>query len=199
MNNRIAAGFTLLEIIIALAIFAILSLLVAQGLKTVTNTQQKLNTASEQWQQLTLAVALIRRDLGQIVSKPYRDTTSQNFAPVQSGTDDSFSFSRTGWQNPNATAQRSDLIRVRLALKNQTLTRTTWPLDPNSDPAQPTTQTLLQGVTQFRITYVYDGGKISAIWPISTRSKEQVNALPDMIRLSITSKKFGVIKIDVRH
>ncbi|NOT12389.1 MAG: type II secretion system minor pseudopilin GspJ [Methylococcaceae bacterium] len=66
-------GFTLLEILIALAIFAILSMMAYAGLASILNARAATEPRSEQLAQLQTTLYLLNEDLSQASNRPIRD------------------------------------------------------------------------------------------------------------------------------
>ncbi|MCQ8131101.1 PulJ/GspJ family protein, partial [Methylomonas rivi] len=72
MNKRFnrAGGFTLLELLVAMAIFAIMAVMAYGGLKTVIDTRRATQAKAAQLRQLQQALYLLNEDLQQAVSRP---------------------------------------------------------------------------------------------------------------------------------
>jgi general secretion pathway protein J len=68
-----ADGFTLLEVLVAVAIFAILSTLAYGGLTHVLETRNRIEIEREKWRSLTLAFAQLEDDLAQVRSRSVRN------------------------------------------------------------------------------------------------------------------------------
>ncbi|MFA5984154.1 MAG: type II secretion system minor pseudopilin GspJ [Methylococcaceae bacterium] len=66
-------GFTLLEILIALAIFAILSIMAYAGLAAVLDARAATEPRSAQLAQLQTTLYLLNEDLSQAIDRPVRD------------------------------------------------------------------------------------------------------------------------------
>jgi general secretion pathway protein J len=66
-------GFTLLEILIALAIFAILSMMAYAGLASILKARAATEPRSEQLAQLQTTLYLLNEDLSQASNRPIRD------------------------------------------------------------------------------------------------------------------------------
>ena len=66
-------GFTLLEILIALAIFSIMSMMAYAGLTAVLDARASAVPRSEQLAQLQTTLYLLNEDLSQIIKRPIRD------------------------------------------------------------------------------------------------------------------------------
>ena len=65
-------GFTLLELLVALTIFSLISVTVYSSLTSMITTREHLKTDSEQLQALQTAWRIIGRDIEQAVDRPVR-------------------------------------------------------------------------------------------------------------------------------
>lgn len=72
MDRRPQRGFTLLEVIVAVAIFAVVSLMAYSGLELLLRSQRGLDTAAERQRTIDLAVLRLERDLRQAYARPVR-------------------------------------------------------------------------------------------------------------------------------
>ena len=129
------AGFTLLELLVAVTIFAILSSMAYGGLRNVIDNSQQTELSMQRMQQVQLAMLKISRDFTQLSQRNIRDEygNSSNYIMAGDGGDVFIEFSRGGRRNP-AQLQRSHLQRVAYKLEENTLSRLHWPhLDRTQD------------------------------------------------------------------
>ena len=96
MRNR---GFTLLELLVALAIFAVLSALAYGGLKSMLDAKNQVAAEAEKLARLQTALAMIERDLEQATARPIRDQFGerQPAMTATSGHDQVVEWTRNGW------------------------------------------------------------------------------------------------------
>ncbi len=66
-------GFTLLELLIASIIFALMAVMAYGGLANVMDSSEISKTALQRLKQLQQTVSILDRDLSQIVRRPIRD------------------------------------------------------------------------------------------------------------------------------
>ena len=78
-------GFTLMELLIAITVFAILSTITYSGLKTVLDTEQQTSQHMELLSQVQIALNLIQRDIEQAVSREVRDEFGDSLPSMRSG------------------------------------------------------------------------------------------------------------------
>jgi general secretion pathway protein J len=78
-------GFTLLEILVALAIFALASVIAYQGLDSVASTKSALDKEIRFWRELGLVFDRMEADFLQSVPRPLRDGPELLFPPLRGG------------------------------------------------------------------------------------------------------------------
>lgn len=120
-------GFTLIEILIALAILAIVSVIAVTGLESVLQTRTRINQQSAALAQLQLAVLLIERDIAQTVNRSILDEQGHT-QPSLIGDEHTLEFTHGGYANPLGTEARSTLQRVQYQFQQHQLWRIAWPV-----------------------------------------------------------------------
>lgn len=109
-------GFTLLELLVALAVFALTSVLAYSGLRSVLAADAANAAATARLGQLQVALTLLGRDLDHLLARPWRD----EFGYWQPAL----------YHDPGATRPRLDLIRGGArSLAGSTLARVAWELE----------------------------------------------------------------------
>lgn len=140
-----AQGFTLVELVVALAIFGLLAAAGTSLLGSGVSTQASVAAALDHVAGERRISALLQVDLQQAVARPTRDANGRT-EPAFSGPGSGrlLFYVRSGWSNATGAA-RSDLQRVELRLEGDRLIRSARPM---LDGAASTTEmTLAEGVT----------------------------------------------------
>ncbi|WP_432455689.1 type II secretion system minor pseudopilin GspJ [Agarivorans sp. QJM3NY_29] len=120
-------GFTLLEMLVAIAIFAMLSIAAYQVLQGVLHSDQISQRHGERLRLLQRAMFLMQRDFSQIAPRSVRDETEEQRALLVVGkylldSDDmGIEMVSLGWRNPSSVLNRSHLQRVAYLIKDQKL------------------------------------------------------------------------------
>jgi general secretion pathway protein J len=190
---RPQAGFTLLEIIIAVGIFAVVSALAYGGLNTILRTTQKTQEANRDLQSLQLAMSIIQQDLTQITNRPVRNDYGEKEAAVLSpGTFGRLiSFTRRGWKNP-ANRPRSTLQRVAYLLEDETLVREYWPQLDAAPGVESIKLPLLDGITEIKFRFLDDNQRWQTEWP-PISSTQKILSPPRAVEITLVTEKWGSI------
>jgi len=123
-------GFTLIEVLIALTIFAILATITSSTLYYAFTTRTRVNEQSERLNTLQLAISLMQQDSVQVVDRPIRGNEMRSF-PAFTGLTHYLEFTRDGNVNPGSNDKRSTLKRIAYVCEKGKLIRRTWDtLDP---------------------------------------------------------------------
>lgn len=189
--KRYAHGFTLLELLVAIAIFAVLAVMAYGGLNSVIRQREQNDTAMQRLKQLQQTMAIMTRDFAQMAPRPVRDQLGGMHCALSAGSNNvpPIEFTRGGWTNPLGVI-RSTQQRVAYALEGGTLVRYTWPELDRAVQTEPQKQTLLPDVTSIAVQYMDPSGAFQDQWPpINTRlAPEQ---LPHAVTLKLVLKDWG--------
>ncbi len=187
-------GFTLLELLVAVAILA----LVAVGsyrllASTVVSRDQGLRH-EKMLRDLHKAEMILQRDLLQVAARPIRD----EFGDVQPGfylpQENVMEFTRRGWRNPVQEA-RSDMVRIRYRVEGGQLLRERWKVLDRARVSTPDKIVLLDGVEDFHLQ-VFAGGRWETDWPLLAQTQKNKGQLPlpEAVEIRFTLKEGGDIR-----
>lgn len=122
-----SAGFTLIEVIIAMSIFAIVAILAYSGLHSVIMSKTNTEASLERLQELQMTMLTLSSDLQQLSNRQAHDALGGTLHALSTQSSELLiEFTRSGWRNP-ANLQRSSLQRVAYQLKDDSLIRIYWP------------------------------------------------------------------------
>lgn len=195
------SGFTLLEILIALFIFAIIATITATMLHTIINAHQDSERYYKRLTQIQLAISLIRKDLQQIAPQAIYDEKGKLLPPIYA-LPQHVEFTRAGLVNPNFIAKRSTMQRVAIYLQNNTLYLKTWDqLNRNLD-SHANTKILLTDVDQFDVQYLSFGQGFADNWPPGNLPRQSNSGLnnfpiPRAIKIKLVLAKLGKLNLIV--
>jgi general secretion pathway protein J len=160
------AGFTLIEILIALSILALIALLGYRATSSLAQSEARLADEAARWRTLDSLFARIEADMRAAVPRPARSGTTTE--PAWVGATDAagnatIRFSRAGGEPGNEPGAAGQRIGYRLA--NGALEVAYWPhLDQPGDVA-PTAFALARGIAGFRVDYLDSQGEWRDRWP----------------------------------
>jgi len=181
------AGFTLLEILIALFIFAILSLLLSNALHNVIGIQSRTESNAERLHTTQLALLLLSRDITQAVNRPVLLASGKD-EPAFIGKPNGFTFTHTGSSNAEGKALQSALVRVRFFIDGKILWRHTWPVLDQAPQSMPTKRALLTNLESASFQYLDSKNVFHAEWPVQDDAKE---VLPRAVKVHLVISDWG--------
>lgn len=161
-----SGGFTLLEVLVALAIFAVLGVMAYGGLETVLDTRTQVEAKAARLAALQMVYSRMEQDIQQTVPRTIRDNYGDPRPALIGGTGQqpSLELTRGGWTNPTGEL-RSTLQRVAYGLESGRLVRLSWMVLDRAPDSKPYKQVMLDGVKEFRVRFLAQNGVWSDSWP----------------------------------
>jgi general secretion pathway protein J len=164
---RAIAGFTLLELVVAMALFAVVSLMTYSSLRAMLDSRQQVEQQTTRLAAVQLTMARLGRDLGQAVDRSIRDEFG-NRQPAfifHSFMGNGLEFTTSGRRNAGDQRVGSGLQRVAYRLDGGSLLRSSWPGLDRDFAAKPFSQPLLDRVAGFEVRFLGDNGSWHDQWP----------------------------------
>lgn len=184
-NNR---GFTLLEILIALFIFSIVSVMMASALHTVINAQSGSERHAERLRNLQMTLLLFSRDVEQAVGRAVINASGRPDLPFV-GAPQSMSFTHGGIANPDGSLARTSLQRVRYDFHDQAFWRVTWPVLDQAPTTKAHTRRLFDEVEELRFQYLDHNAHFQNNWP----GESSDSPLPLAVKVTMKIANWGSI------
>lgn len=191
---RHARGFTLLEMLVAIGIFALVSAIAYGALNQVLRVRAHIEAEREHWRQLALTFLRLEEDLGQFRERGVRSvsgTTLPAFVLQPTDTralgEPSLEFTRGG-RLLVADDPRSDLQRVAWRLSDGKLWRLSWAALDRAPGSLPDESPLLEGVESFSVRAWLASGWGNIYPPLGGGA---VPAAPRGIEVTIALKNRG--------
>jgi general secretion pathway protein J len=160
------SGFTLLELLIASIIFAIMALMAYGGLDNVIQNSKSSEQSLKRLQQVQQCIAIMNRDFSQIMPRTIRDEFG-NTRPYLSASDTSdylVEFTRGGRVNP-ANLLRSSLLRIAYRFDDSTLIRVQWPQLDRAQGIKPRETKLIDKLEEVTFRFLDKNGEWQNQWP----------------------------------
>ncbi len=162
---RQARGFTLLELLVSLSIFALIGIMAYSGLDNVMRQQAQTEVYAKRMQDLQLTYRVLKRDFEQFVDRSIRNEFGDvSPALVAGGNYAGVEFTRAGYPNP-AAYLRSNLQRVAYLVDDGRLLRRSWRVLDRAQDSLPDQQVLIEGVQSISLRYLDDTKKWQQSWP----------------------------------
>ena len=166
---RCMAGFTLLELLVAVAIFAVIGAMAYGGLQNVMDQQQQTALHSERLKRLQLVYRILQRDLEQIVERGIRNEFGDPVEALVGGSGfTGVELSRAGYPNP-AGFLRSEIQRVAYIPDQDRLLRRSWRGLDRAQDTQPDEQGLVENMVEFAMRFLDENREWQAMqgcrWP----------------------------------
>ncbi len=188
----VSKGFTLLELMMAIVLFSMISTAAYKLLTSVTHAHEVTQSVLHELDKLQRAEIIVEQDLFQITGRPIVDETGLQPAMQLPGSDGMLmEFTRSGWQNP-LQAVRSTLQRVAYAQEGSELIRYYWLTLDRTAATAPIRQVLLTGVSNVKVRLLDQHKRWLTAWSSPPPSADQNPArLPFAVELTIVHEKLG--------
>lgn len=171
MSRRLRRGFTLIEVLVALAIFGLLAAIAYGTLSATLSNADVLTERMQRLQSLQRTMRYLSEDFMQLAPRPVREDLGENLAPalhtdVQS--DFAVALTHGGWSNPGALP-RGTLRRVAYRLEENELVRYHWTVLDRTLSNEPAGRVLLDDVDSVVFRFMQDNGDWTEQWPPDNR------------------------------
>jgi len=192
-----ARGFTLLELLVALAVFSIMAIAAYSGLRNVLYTRAAVEEQNRRLAAVQLAVYRLEQDIEQTVPRGIRDEYGEPQAALigDALADDRLTLTRAGWDNPLGQP-RAALQRIAYRLRDGRLWRLHWPVLDRGGLIEPRETLLLDRVREFKARFL-DQDDWRDDWPplpvSGDENKPDPDRLPRALEISLTLEDWGEI------
>ncbi len=217
-RSRRSRGFTLIELVVALFISAIMFVLGYRALSQAISSRRELEEQAAKLQALQRAMRIMEQDFELLEPRPVRNTIGDGWLGSLVGTDTGatgslktqlsasalsgssppiVTFTRIGWTNP-VGVQRSELQRVFYSIENGSLVRSYYPVLDATEAVLPVKRTLIEHVKSFSVRYMDAGYNWQAAWPEQTLGGTspltQLRTRPIAVEINLEIEGWGILK-----
>ncbi len=195
--KRKAFGFTLLELLAAIAIFAVMALMAYGGLSAVLRARSSVEASLARTAEIQKAIYRLQSDIELARARPIRDEygdVKHAFVSLQASREvPRLEFTRGGRRNPRLQA-RSAFERVAYGLKDGQLIRYSWiTLDRAQDDSLIETP-LLDKVESVAWRFLDKQREWHTTWPPRNKPQDQHELMPVAVELKLATKDLGEIR-----
>ncbi len=186
MRRGPVGGFSLLELLVALAVFSIVALAAYSTLNALSRADQAQRLSARHLDQVQWALMRLDKDLAHSIAHKTRH--NGELLPSFAGNADAVALVHAGRMAYHQISGQahSDLQQVRWALAGSTLTRTAYG-DPVQRTAPPTP--VLENVRAIRFAYLDSAGRWHEQWLPNAAA-----GLPRAVRYRIETQDFGLLE-----
>jgi len=166
MRSGIQAGFTLVEILVAITVFSVLSMLSYGGMNRVLGFRDDVQSRIERLENLQMAFAMISNDLEHAVNRPVRDRLGSSQPAFESRPDSEIRLAlttgvRSHWQFKEGS---SSLRRIEYEVGDGKLVRRQWPVLDRAHGSEPESTQLVAGMADIKFEFINLGSH--DFWPL---------------------------------
>lgn len=172
-------GFTLIEVVVAVAIFAVVAAMAWGGLDRIVRAKQVIDEQSQQFRALHQAMGQFERDIRQAAARPVRDGSGLEL-PALVGGGSGIELTRFvgsgGWDR-----EAPALERVGWRCEEGQLQRLRWDVLDRTPGSQVRVEARLEGVSECQWRFLVAGVALER-WP-AAGDEERPERLPSGIEL----------------
>lgn len=197
MNARRSGGFTLIEVLVAMAIFGVLTVLAFMSLGQTLANAEMLTERMDRLQAIQRTMRYLSNDLAAASPRPVRDELGDAYLPavmVSAANDFALAVTHGGWTNP-AGLPRSTLQRTIYLLDEDKLFRVYYSVLDATYSNNAISTEILDGVERLEFRLVRDNGESTNQWPplgVQGPAAEQLR--PRAIEIILTLEGEGEIR-----
>ncbi len=186
-------GYTLLEVLVALTVFAILSTITASAMYHAFNTRARVNVQAEQLNNIQIAMTLMMHDTSQIIDRPVLGNEMRQFPPFI-GEPTYMEFTRGGVVTLKNDKHQSTLKRIAYICKDKKLIRRSWDTLDTPSRKNQKNKVLLTNIEACSFAYLSNSRQILPEWrPFAVQETQKGESLPIATEFKLTLSDWGAM------
>ncbi len=195
--HRSARGFTLLEVLIAVAIFVVVGALAMGGYNELIKQSDIVERSNVRSRQVQAGIQRIVTDFATLEPRPVREPLGESFQPAlraDARTEQLAEFTHSSWSNP-AGLPRSTLQRVMYRVEDNRLRRDYWYVLDRTMAGEPASAVLIDKVERASLRFLDSNRRWHEQWPPLGYSAPDVLRLrPVAVEVTLELEDWGEIK-----
>jgi general secretion pathway protein J len=181
------SGVTLLELLVVIAVFSIMSAAAYSGLQSSLKAEENFSASMKDLEAVQMSLTLFQRDVTQLSPRGIRDAYGDDEAAIILINGREFFFTRGG-NFSSLKLDQTELIRVGYSLQGEELIRSHWRQLDSTQGERPLRASLLDKVSNFQIRVLDLNNVWHLDWPLSTNGKIRA------VELTIELEGWGEIR-----
>jgi len=193
MKRHSHRGFTLIEVLVALAIFGVLTALAYMTLGQTLNNSEMLSERMNRLQSIQRTITYLSSELLQVAPRPIRADLGQREPALRSSFASDFSLELThnGWPN-SAGVPRSTQQRTAYRIEEEELVRYHWNVLDRTVNNLPVATVLLDDIESLTFRFLQPDGQWSDQWPpASVGTSSDSTLLPRAVEIVLSLPREG--------
>jgi general secretion pathway protein J len=191
-----ARGFTLVEVLVAMFVFAILAAMAYGGYNQLSRQDEIVDRNASRTRAIQSTVQRMAEDFAMIEPRPVREPLGDSMDPAlraDKRTETLAELTRSGWSNP-AGVTRSTLQRVAYRLQDNKLERAYWNALDRTMSAEPTSAVLLDQVREVSFRFMDQNQSWHEQWPpLGYSGPDALRLRPIAVEITLDLEDWGKI------
>jgi len=169
-----AGGFSLVELLVAVAVLAVLASVSFRGLNSVLDAETGVAAETRRWNELAIVTSHLGHDLSLAVDRPVRndsggDRPALSLRQVSGATAGDAGAQLALTRLGEGASASGELRRVAWRLREGVLEYLVWPAVDAATGALPAVSPVLENVADLQLRALGDDGLWYSAWPASSR------------------------------
>ena len=190
-------GFTLLEVLIAVAIFVIVGALAMGGYNELVKQSDIVEASNKRSRQVQSAIQRLVQDFATLEPRPVREPLGESFRPAlraDARSEELAELTHSGWSNP-AGMPRSTLQRVIYRVEDKKLVREYWYVLDRTMSGEPASAVVLNNVERATFRFLDNNRRWHEQWPpIGYSAPDVLRVRPIAVEITLELEDWGEIK-----
>jgi general secretion pathway protein J len=192
-----SSGFTLLEVLVAVAIFVIVGVLALTGYNELSTQSGRVETSAARIRAVQSAFTHLNQDFATLEPRPVRQPIGDGLIPALRADDkqgdELVELTRSGWSNP-AGVPRPTLQRVAYRLQDNKLRRDYWVSLDHTSTEDPVSTVLLDRVKSVKLRFLASNRQWQDQWPpLGYSAADLMSLRPMAVEITVELEDWGKI------
>lgn len=193
-----AKGFTLVEVMVAIFIFAIVAAIAMGGYNELVRQSDIVDRGATRTREIQSAMQRLNLDFTELEPRPVREPLGDGVLPALRGdsrnTEAIVELTHSGWSNP-AGVPRSTLQRVSYRIDDKKLLREYWVALDHTMTGDPESAVLLDRVKEMKLRYMDSNRAWHDQWPpLGYSAPDMTRLRPIAVEITIELEDWGELK-----